>query len=277
MTTPAPSTKVPAAAVSQASAPVAIAATQPIKVIVEKLPDNKHDYAADFVTGGIGLIGALVGAYVGAKVTAAIARRQKGDDERERDDIAMVSLYRVINKTYTFTTNYIDDVDKASNLYKEMKIQFVSAGLQGYANYPSRVNISGDDIYRAKRVGGYEFSNMIIDLDDRFNSLLEMLTMYNALRNQVMSLLKVESNEGTAVVGSAEKDQEALIKAEFASLDNMISQSREIADELRVESYHALIKCIESIVDYFGRDQKIEMPDLNGKPQVIELKATLNK
>ena len=277
MTTPAPQIKALVATISQASAPMTVTATQPIKVIVEKLPDDKHDYAADFVTGGIGLIGALVGAYVGAKVTAAIARKQKSDDESERDDIAMVSLFRVINKSYTFTTGYVDDTDAAVALYKEGKAQFVSAALQGYANYPNRVNISGDELYRAKRVGGYEFSNMIIDLDDRFNSLVEMLTVYRALRTQAMSLLKVESNQGTAVVGSADKDQEALIRAEFASLDNMISQSREIADDLRVDSYHAMIRCVESIVDYFGRDQKIEMPDLDGKPQVVELKAKSKK
>lgn len=257
--------------------PTTLTAVQPIKVIVEKLPDDKHDYAADFVTGGIGLIGALVGAYVGAKVAAAVTRKQKSDDERERDDIAMVSLFRVVNKSYTFTSGYVGDADVAMTLHKEGKAQFVSAALQGYANYPSRINISGDELYRAKRVGGYEFSNMIIDLDDRFNSLIEMLTMYRALRTQAMSLLKVESNEGTAVVGSADKDKEALVKAEFTSLDAMISQSREIADELRVDSYHAMIKCVESIVDYFDRDQKIEMPGLDGKPQVIELKSTPKK
>jgi hypothetical protein len=277
MTIFAPQAKTPAATVSQASAPVTAASTQPIKVVVEKLPDDRHDYAADFAAASIGLIGALVGAYVGAKVTAAIARKQKSDEERERDDIALVSLFRIINKSYTFATGYVNDANLAVDLHNNGKAQFASAALQGYANYPSRVNISGDELYRSKRVGGYEFSNMIIDLDDRFNSLLEMLTMYRALRTQAMSLLKVESNEGTAVVGSVDKDQEALIKAEFSSLDSIISQSLAIADEIRVDSYHAMIKCVESIVEYFHRDQKIEMPDLDGKPQVIELKATFRK
>ncbi len=274
MTTPATQTPPPAIPSKQAAT---VAATQPLKVVVERIPDDPHDYGADVITGTIGIAGALIGAWAGAKVTAAIGRKQKSDDEKERDDVAMVSLFRVINKAYTFTTGYVDDAGKAVTLHKEKKAQFASAVLQPYANYPNRVTITGEELYRAKRVGGYQFSNMVIDLDDRFNALIEMATMYRALRTQAMSLLRVESNEGSAVVGSADKQNEALIKAEFDSLDGMIVQSLEIADDLRKDSYHAMIKCVSSIVDYFGRDQKIETVDLDGKQQVIELKATPKK
>lgn len=276
MTTPATQAKPPA--VQPQQLPAAPATTgQPIKVIVEKVPDDKHDYGADLITGSIGIAGALIGAWAGAMVTAAIARKQKQGEERERDDMAIVSLFRVITKAYTFTTGYVADVNTAVAAHKEGKAQFVSAALQPYANYPNRVTITGEEIYRAKRVGGYQFSNMVVDLDDRFNAILEMATMYRTLRTQAMSLLKVESNNGTAVVGSADKENEALIKAEFASLDNMIGQSLEISDDLRKDAYHAMIRCVECIVEYFQRDQKIETVDLDGKPQVIELKATPKK
>ncbi len=87
----------------------------------------------------------------------------------------------------------------------------------------------------------------------------------------------IEKADGTGVTGSVDKAQEERFKADFNAMDHLIKQTKGLADELRKESYHAMIRVVECMVEYFGRPQKLILPDLNAKQQTIELKPTGSK
>lgn len=271
MTTPA-SQPSPIEAVTKVPAPVKVSAAQPIKVIVEKMPEEKHDYVGDFVTGGIGLTAALIGAWAGAKATAAMARKQKAADDKERDDVAMQSVIRLINEVYTFTTTYVADVETAEKA-KE-KSGYVTALLVPYAQYPARLHLQPEDAYRTRRVGGPDLLNMIVDFDTRYNSLVETLVLYRSLRSEAFDKFQHVAVDNTTVTLEAEGENDLRLKADMNSLDHIVKQSREIADTLRVESYHAMVRCMEKYVDYFQVCKSLTLPDLDGKEQVIELRPT---
>lgn len=276
--TPAPAPKAQTAATAPPppveAQPKAALPTAPVSVVVTKMPEEKHDYGADFLTGGIGVIGGLIGAVVGAAVAYRLNLRQAkklkdaADVERlEYLSFATVLKLRIIYEAQTSVHRHIQ---KSVQAYAIGNYPSVSMAVAAFGNTPSRVNFDPEEVMKIGKFVGNTVLNILLEVDLNHNTTMDLIDSYRVQRSAVYAHVEATGehpNGGFTHLWSDELGTK--LRPQLDALDKLVEVQEMASRRDRQTAYFAIIEITKARLKAFQLDGAYEIEDLTGNTVVI--------
>lgn len=223
-----------------------------IHLPVSRAPDTLN-WPELFGTALTALIAAAVGAYATGHVTRQANDAQFRRQELDRDTSAAFAMQQKLIRIYSSITSLRDDFVGGYARQISRRSPFLALNLRPFANPPSKIHFSSEELERIHRIGGNELLNLIADLDTRYNAIVESMSMYRdrwiALTDTWDGFL---TEDGMLSTGrTAEELQKDVPRLHM--LDDIASQAAVFTHELVDIAYAAMLDL------YFARGSNLNL------------------
>lgn len=249
-------------------------AAQPIAVTVQ-MPPEKHDYLADGMSGGIGLIGALVGAYAAYRFGLKAANQAKDRERKERENHLSFAVIHKLNRIYSAQMQVRASIEAGMSRLAVAKakaegegrmfLDHLSMEVRPFSTALSRVSFSADEVAAAGRMGGQEALKIVMVLDERHNTTAELLDQYRAAKaefNGHESLSQTfDPERGYADIVWTEDQYKAVLPKLFV-MDAMVTSIHGHSKQDEKGTYDAIVAVLKGRAkDEPKADYRVTAPD----------------
>jgi hypothetical protein len=231
----------------------------------------------ELLIAGIGLGASILGAVVGAWMTGLVTRRL-ADEQHQRaelaqDDAVSFALLHKLNRIYSAQVGIVAHIAEGRNNQKNCHPPRLSLAVMPFANGPSRVSFSPEEMFRLTRVGGIDLMNSTSSLDECHNAAAEAMETY---RDQRLAMVESWTGETKGAMLSTGLTDEMMAQAtpRLAMLDGLLEQVDVMARRNTQETFAALRDLTLARGRYFKKKVGIDLPDPDGKPVEIRYDPT---
>lgn len=245
---------------------VALKLNEPVAIVVQRMPEEKHDYSGDVATGLFGLFGVLVGAGISI-VTNWLVKRS---EESSKNRYALFTMTRKIQRIYSVLNVLHGGLMAGINSSKLHDEKFLFPRVLSSSNSFADIRYDPEEFWRVKSLTTPEFIDNIALLDDHYNGLLSVMQKYGNEReiivNQLVDICP-PGGEGYAIDYNREDIKPYLPK--FEALDRMIRNIVDGADDDRRRAHSALIDLHKAMGKLTGKNTTISLTSPEGVVEKI--------
>lgn len=249
-------------------------ATVPVSVVVTKMPEEKHDFGADFLTGGIGVLGGLIGAVVGAGVAYRLNLRQakklKDAADLERLEYLSFAVVLKLRNIYEAQTSVHRHIKDSLDAYVPENYPSVSMAVSAFGNTPARVNLDPEEVLKVGKFVGNTVLNILLEVDINHNTTMDLIDSYRSQWMDVHSFIQPDGSRpdgGFYHRWTAELDTK--LRPRLNALDKLVEVQEMASRRDRQTAYVAIIKITQARLKAFQPDGAYEIEDLDGKTVII--------
>lgn len=232
----------------------------------------------ELLIAGIGLGASIIGAIVGAWMTGWVTRRLSDEQhqraEMAQDDAVSFALLHKLNRIYSAQVGIISHITEGRRNQPNCTPPRLALAVMPFANGPSTVSFSPEEMFRLTRVAGIDLMNATADLDERHNATAEAMGTYRDQRLEMVEgwtgeVHGAKGDTGTMLSTGLTEAMMAKAMPRLVMLDGLLDQVEGMARENAVDAFAALRDLTLARGRYFKRKVGIDLPDPDGRPVEI--------
>jgi hypothetical protein len=236
-------------------------ASQPIAVVIQRMPQEKHDFSGDIATGLFGLVGVLVG----AAISIATNWLMKKADDAEKNRYALFTLTQKNQKIYSVLNSIHKSFSAGCEAAKSKGEPYLFHRVLPPSNSFAPVSFDPDEFWRSKVLAGHNFANNVALLDDHYNGLISVIERYGNERSIIaeeLSRICPPGDEGYNL--DYLRDDLKQYHLKFDTLDRMVKSILENADQDRRRAHSAIIALHKATGKFTKKNSKIALTSPEG-------------
>lgn len=204
------------------------------------------------------LIAAAVGAYATGHVTRRANDAQYKKHQYELDVSAAFAMQQKIVRIYSSVTSIRGDLAAARLRKQVMKSPFLALNFRPFANEPSDVKFSTEELERIHRIGGNELLNLVADLDLRYNAVMRSLIVYRERWINLTDGWDGFVNDNGLLSTARTMEEIRKDAPRLYLLDDIANQASILLDELVHIAFAALVDLYMARGQKLGLKQRLE-------------------
>lgn len=235
-------------------------------------------FSDQLLIAGIGLGASVIGAVVGAWMTGWVTRRmmdqQHKRSENTQDEAVSFALLHKLNRIYSAQVGIVAHIAEGRKNVENCRPPRLTLAVMPFANGPSRVTFTPEEMFRLTRVGGIDLMNATADLDECHNAAVEAMETYRDQRLAMVESWTGETGgagEGVGTMLSTGMTDAMMARAtpRLAMLDSLLEQIESMSKANTRDTFAALKDLTLARGRYFKKKVGIDLPAPDGKPVEI--------
>jgi hypothetical protein len=225
-------------------------------------------YANDWVSGAIGIFGALLGSIATVVWTEYFNRRTRARNDRQSRHTAAIAVYRKLIKIYSRALevhkhfeefNLVYDPNTGSKCF--FLIEVVIDIESVYFSDAEHIGVSNSGGKSLKNTNALKLLNKIQELEDGYNSLKNSVLLYGRDRQAFLSSL--QPHKVTGVVGFV-SDTDPAIQLKASTLDVLIDQTFPMARDIAQAAFDAIENLVHLELQPLGKQFNVSVQNVEG-------------
>jgi hypothetical protein len=233
---------------------------QPVKIVVDRMPAEKHDFSGDIVTGLTGLFGVFVGALLSKWIADGQRKATKAEADGEKLEAALFSITFRLEAIYgalaAINRHYSGHIEAAGEVDDDRLGLLVSP----FSHQPPRVELPVTEMMLVRKVLHKKYINGLGALNITYNNLIDLLASHSEQRRALSSVMDpMEDLGGGSFNISITPEEKTLLTPAFFALTTVVKAIDEEASYDVQQAFVALAECKRRWVELFEPDGVYEI------------------
>lgn len=234
-----------------------------------------EDPVGYWISGGIGVFGALLGSAVTVAWTEWFNHRTRKRQQAHRLNAGSLSIFHKLTRIYSNARMLRGSIQDGQALAERDQNPHPTLTTLAHASYPSPIELNSEELWVATTVGGADLFNAVSDLDQRHNVLVASFASWGEGRTSLVDQLEPDSLVGLKASSDLKPAKRLALTVRLRMLNAMLHDLSETSTAIATDALEGLRLLTDSPRHPLGPEFEFVLVGLDGED--VKFRAPLAK